>query len=91
MVVLGKRPAFKRGFERTQDGMPKRALNQKAVSLSSVSLRIFAGTIRPRLEQVGLSWVNFQVLRRTNASLSRQSISIPARAWARRQPQRLCD
>jgi hypothetical protein len=29
--------------------------------------------IRPRLEQVGLTWVNFQVLRRTNASLSRQA------------------
>jgi len=29
--------------------------------------------IRPRLEQVGLSWVNFQVLRRTNASLSRKA------------------
>jgi integrase len=29
--------------------------------------------IRPRLEKVGLEWVNFQVLRRTNASLSRKA------------------
>jgi integrase len=29
--------------------------------------------IRPRLEQFGLGWVNFQVLRRTNASLSRKA------------------
>ena len=29
--------------------------------------------VRPRLEQVGLEWVNFQVLRRTNASLSRKA------------------
>jgi integrase len=29
--------------------------------------------IRPRLQKVGLGWVNFQVLRRTNASLSRKS------------------
>lgn len=29
--------------------------------------------IRPRLEQIGLGWVNFQVLRRTNASLSRKA------------------
>jgi integrase len=29
--------------------------------------------IRPRLAQVGLGWVNFQVLRRTNASLSRKA------------------
>ncbi|HEX4769719.1 MAG TPA: hypothetical protein VH351_02745 [Bryobacteraceae bacterium] len=29
--------------------------------------------IRPRLEQLGLGWVNFQVLRRTNASLSRKA------------------
>jgi hypothetical protein len=29
--------------------------------------------IRPRLKQVGLGWVNFQVLRRTNASLSRKA------------------
>jgi len=28
--------------------------------------------VRPRLEKVGLGWVNFQVLRRTNASLSRK-------------------
>lgn len=28
---------------------------------------------RPRLELVGLEWVNFQVLRRTNASLSRKA------------------
>jgi len=40
--------------------------------------------IRSRLENVGLGWVNFQVLRRTNAGLSRkarsgrQSISRPA-------------
>jgi integrase len=29
--------------------------------------------IRPRLTKVGLGWVNFQVLRRTNASLSRKA------------------
>jgi integrase len=29
--------------------------------------------IRPRLEQFGLGWVNFQVLRRTNASLARKA------------------
>ena len=29
--------------------------------------------MRPRLEKVGLEWVNFQVLRRTNASLSRKA------------------
>lgn len=29
--------------------------------------------IRPRLERIGLAWVNFQVLRRTNASLSRKA------------------
>ena len=29
--------------------------------------------IRPRLNQIGLNWVNFQVLRRTNASLSRKA------------------
>ena len=29
--------------------------------------------IRPRLERIGLEWVNFQVLRRTNASLSRKA------------------
>jgi integrase len=29
--------------------------------------------IRPRLAQFGLGWVNFQVLRRTNASLSRKA------------------
>jgi len=29
--------------------------------------------IKPRLEKVGLDWVNFQVLRRTNASLSRKA------------------
>ena len=29
--------------------------------------------MRPRLERVGLEWVNFQVLRRTNASLSRKA------------------
>jgi integrase len=29
--------------------------------------------IRPRLERVGLGWVNFQILRRTNASLSRKA------------------
>jgi hypothetical protein len=29
--------------------------------------------IQPRLEVVGLGWVNFQVLRRTNASLSRKA------------------
>jgi len=29
--------------------------------------------IRPRLEKFGLEWVNFQVLRRTNASLSRKA------------------
>jgi hypothetical protein len=29
--------------------------------------------VRPRLEKVGLGWVNFQVLRRTNASLSRKA------------------
>ena len=29
--------------------------------------------IRPRLELLGLDWVNFQVLRRTNASLSRKA------------------
>jgi hypothetical protein len=29
--------------------------------------------IRPRLNQIGLGWVNFQVLRRTNASLSRKA------------------
>ena len=29
--------------------------------------------IRPRLEPLGLEWVNFQVLRRTNASLSRKA------------------
>ena len=29
--------------------------------------------IRPRLSQIGLGWVNFQVLRRTNASLSRKA------------------
>jgi integrase len=29
--------------------------------------------ILPRLEQVGLEWVNYQVLRRTNASLSRKA------------------
>jgi len=29
--------------------------------------------IRPRLEPLGLKWVNFQVLRRTNASLSRKA------------------
>ena len=29
--------------------------------------------VRPRLEQVGLEWVNFQVLRRTKASLSRKA------------------
>ena len=29
--------------------------------------------VRPRLEQFGLEWVNFQVLRRTNASLSRKA------------------
>ena len=29
--------------------------------------------IRPRLEQFGLGWVNFQMLRRTNASLSRKA------------------
>lgn len=28
---------------------------------------------RPRLEKVGLGWVNYQVLRRTNASLSRKA------------------
>ena len=30
-------------------------------------------SIRPRLEQIGLGWLNFQVLRRTNASLSRKA------------------
>ncbi len=30
-------------------------------------------SIRPRLAQFGLGWVNFQVLRRTNASLSRKA------------------
>jgi integrase len=30
-------------------------------------------SVRPRLEKVGLEWVNFQVLRRTNANLSRKS------------------
>ena len=29
--------------------------------------------VRPRLEKFGLEWVNFQVLRRTNASLSRKA------------------
>jgi integrase len=29
--------------------------------------------IKPRLENVGLGWVNFQVLRRTNATLSRKA------------------
>lgn len=29
--------------------------------------------VRPRLRKVGLEWVNFQVLRRTNASLSRKA------------------
>ena len=29
--------------------------------------------IRPRLTKIGLEWVNFQVLRRTNASLSRKA------------------
>jgi integrase len=29
--------------------------------------------VRPRLDKVGLGWVNFQVLRRTNASLSRKA------------------
>jgi hypothetical protein len=29
--------------------------------------------MRPRLEKVGLAWVNFQVLRRTNAILSRKA------------------
>lgn len=29
--------------------------------------------IRPRLQKIGLEWVNFQVLRRTNASLSRKA------------------
>lgn len=29
--------------------------------------------ILPRLEQIGLEWVNYQVLRRTNASLSRKA------------------
>src|SRR3982751_4046904 len=29
--------------------------------------------IRPRLHHIGLGWVNFQVLRRTNASLSRKA------------------
>lgn len=29
--------------------------------------------LRPQLERVGLEWANFQVLRRTNASLSRQA------------------
>ncbi len=29
--------------------------------------------VRPRLEAIGLEWVNYQVLRRTNASLSRKT------------------
>lgn len=29
--------------------------------------------VQPRLEPLGLEWVNFQVLRRTNASLSRKA------------------
>ena len=34
---------------------------------------IIGSEISDRLEQLGLGWVNFQVLRRTNASLSRKA------------------
>lgn len=34
---------------------------------------LWRNKVRPRLEKVGLGWVNFQVLRRINASLSRKA------------------
>jgi integrase len=34
---------------------------------------LWKGRIRPRLQLIGLDWVNFQVLRRTNASLARKT------------------
>jgi integrase len=34
---------------------------------------VWKRAFRPRLQMVGLEWVNFQVLRRTNASLSRKA------------------
>ena len=33
--------------------------------------------MKPRLEKVGLAWANFQVMRRTHASLAMTSVSIP--------------
>jgi hypothetical protein len=46
---------------------------RRRVTLRFDQTTIEKRNILPRLEQVGLEWVNYQVLRRTNASLSRKA------------------